>query len=298
MKITNRLGLPEPIVRAVTPKKDPETRRGGADISVTELIGPPRVKQLQDLHWDDMEADVADLLYALDGTVVHDILKRNSSGDEFAEERLRMAIEVDGRTWVVSGQFDLITGSGARDLMDYKRTSVWRRIFGAPEWEEQLNLYRLLLVENGIPDVTSIKNILFYRDWSRSEMLRSGDGYPREKAEVLVQRMWPIPKIRAFAEGRLRAHAEKMPRCTKEEMIEKGAKLAVRVVGAKKALRLFEPHEQDEADRFAIQYQQQYPGKQLEYEDRQGERVRCKEFCKVWQFCEFGLEARGKIEEP
>ena len=297
MKITNRLGLPEPIVRAVTPKKTPENRRGGADISVTELIGPPRVKQLQDLHWDDMVADVADLLYALQGTVVHDILKRNSSEGEYVEERLRMVVPVDGREWVVSGQFDLIT-SGVRELMDYKTTSVWRRIFGAPEWEEQLNVYRLLLLENEKQDVVSVKNVLLYRDWSESEARRSDNGYPADRAEVLIQRLWPVPKIRAFVEARLRAHSEKMPLCTKEEMIEKNAKLAVRVVGAKKALRLFDPDEQEAADRFAIEYQQQYPGKHLEYEDRPGERVRCSKFCKVWQFCEFGLEARGKLEEP
>ena len=55
MKLTNKSNLPGVIKRAVL--NDPYDG-SGSDISTTRLIAPPRIKVLEERHWDNIEEDV------------------------------------------------------------------------------------------------------------------------------------------------------------------------------------------------------------------------------------------------
>src|SRR5437762_14151842 len=111
--ITNRLGLPQPIVDAV--RNDPYTS-GHSDITVTQLLRPARAVALEREHRDEIVEDAADRLWALCGQIGHAILERGSK--QVLTER-RFFAQIAG--WNVSGQADLIPPDM---LIDYKFTSV------------------------------------------------------------------------------------------------------------------------------------------------------------------------------
>src|SRR5687767_7276327 len=113
MNITNKLGLPDAIVKAVSNHK---YDKGDCDISVTALLTPPRKRVLTLRHAKDISEDSANLLFALYGSMAHLILSNNSDG--FSEERLYM----DCLGWRIGGQVDLIE---KETIIDFKLTSAW-----------------------------------------------------------------------------------------------------------------------------------------------------------------------------
>ncbi len=71
MKITNELGLPEALIRAV----DNEMHSKEGEISVTQLIAPTQQTILFERYFDKIEADVVDLLWTILGSAVHALLE-------------------------------------------------------------------------------------------------------------------------------------------------------------------------------------------------------------------------------
>ena len=84
MKITNKFNLPEAIYEAV--KNDGYTR-GDSDISVTQLIDSPYIRELKNNHNSEIEEDATDRIWSLLGQAVHTILERADTED-LKEERL------------------------------------------------------------------------------------------------------------------------------------------------------------------------------------------------------------------
>ena len=98
MKYTNFLNLPEPLVNAVV---NDDYDRGSSDITVTELLSPPRKVALEKMHSDELVTDVSESMWALIGQAVHSILERSGTTGRTEE---RMYAEVLG--WKVGGKFD------------------------------------------------------------------------------------------------------------------------------------------------------------------------------------------------
>lgn len=71
-ELTNELGLPWPVYEAVANHR---YTKGGADYSATELLKPPRVRELQRIHADEIVEDASEYVFALLGTVAHFILE-------------------------------------------------------------------------------------------------------------------------------------------------------------------------------------------------------------------------------
>ena len=71
-ELTNELGLPWPVVSAI---RNHRYTKGKADYSATELLKPPRVRELQRIHDDEIEEDASEFVFALLGTVAHFILE-------------------------------------------------------------------------------------------------------------------------------------------------------------------------------------------------------------------------------
>ena len=88
MKITNELGLPEPLVDAV--RNDGYTK-GDADFSVTGLIGPPYQRKLMGEFSEKITEDVSERIWSLFGQSVHAIIERSAqdgTGKYQIEKRL------------------------------------------------------------------------------------------------------------------------------------------------------------------------------------------------------------------
>ena len=119
MKITNKYGLPKPLVSLVA--KDTYSK-GASQYSVTELMSPPRVRRLREQYDDVIETDVTDLGWQFIGKGIHINMENASNVNHINEERL--FVNVDGVT--ISGAIDLQeeTPEGVI-ITDYKFTSAW-----------------------------------------------------------------------------------------------------------------------------------------------------------------------------
>jgi len=265
--LTNKMNLPESIVTAVL--NDPYSR-GNSDISVTSLISSPYQRQLKETV--EQVEDASDRIWSLLGQSVHTILERAYNGNPDVRVEERLFTSVNG--WTVSGQFDVIE----RDtLCDFKVTSVWS-VKGDTkvEWEQQLNLLRLLAIRNGI-SVEKLRIIAILRDWQKSRS-REMD-YPSAQVVPVDIPVWSIEQAEAFLLERVIAHQSKNPPpCTPEERWATPDKWALMKAGRKTAVKLFDA--ESEA-RIALVVS----GKDHSLVHRTGTFRRCAEYCSVSHAC-------------
>lgn len=272
MRLTNRSGLPDAVVKAL--KNDPYNK-GDADYSVTELIGPPRIRALTEKHKDKIEEDAEDRLWSLYGQLAHNLLERANEGD-IAEKRF-FATYGSKR---VSGQADSI-GIKNGILTDYKFTTAYAFKSGRvtkKDWIQQLNVLSDLLRKNGI-QVYGLQIIGLIRDFSKP-LARRNPEYPQKPIVVSPIEMWPTIEAEKFIIDRIALHEEakiNLPECSEEEMWAKDTKYALMKKDQKKAVKLFE-------DRLACEdAAKSIPGHYME--TRPGERTRCEMYCSVSKFC-------------
>jgi hypothetical protein len=285
MKLTNRMRLPEPIVRAVS--NDGYTK-GGAHISCTEMLMPAWMRQLRLKHADEIEEDVSERIWSLLGTAVHHIIDLASDQDDVLSETT-LYMEVEG--WKIKGQADHVTLSKA-ELCDFKVTTVWKVLGGRvpTEWVQQTNVYRRMLqVEKGI-QVGSIAIIAILRDWSKREAARRED-YPQAQVVRLEVPLWDGEEADRFIAERIRHHQQTEPEpCTDEEIWAKPTRYAVMKKGRQSAIRIFDLRFEAEA------LARNTPGGYVE--ERPGEATRCQDYCSVARFCsKWAADPRNRSKE-
>ena len=183
MQITNKLNLPYGLVKAVSP--EPHNKPG--EISATTLIQGVKQVILTQRHWDELEDDVADRIWAVFGTAVHALLE-NEGEEDFCEIELKQKvsnISVTGRL----DNYNMATGV----ICDYKNTSVFKikaglqkeadgTVHGFPEWKMQGLIYAWLLQKNGLP-ATKCRFIALLKDHSKTEADRDRS-YPQSPVYV------------------------------------------------------------------------------------------------------------------
>lgn len=274
LTVTNKHGLPEAIVRAVM--NDPYNR-GDADFTVTQLLKPPQIAALERAH--ETPEDASDRIWSLMGQSVHTVLERaaqNAPASAIFEQRFTMTVDVDGKTYTVSGQVDHFE-MGA--LTDYKITSVYAR-GGKDDWTAQLNLLRLILAANN-RTVTRLQNVLIFRDWRPKEALR--EDYPQSQVAVLRIDMWSMERAVEFLKQAIRDHVAAAPRaCTPDEQWAQPEKWALMKKGRKTAIKLYEvkpAHVELAEGQF--------------WEHRPGAKRRCESYCSVAAHC-----AQWQAERP
>ena len=277
MKITNKCNLPQPIVNALN---KPTYTKGGAHMSATELLSPPRMVQLRIANADAIEMDAADMVWALFGTAIHGVLEHGQGDDHIVEQRLNTVI--DG--WEISGAIDLQTVKETSiGISDYKTTGVWAVMNEKKEWEYQLNIYAWLVERVKKSPVDSLEIVAIIRDWKRWESEVKKD-YPDAPIKTIPITLWPYEEREKFVQQRIHVHADAMfqyqtggdlPLCTANEMWEKPTVWAVKKPGAARAKSLH----YTEADAIKA------AGDDLEIEIRPGERTRCQNYCQVRDFC-------------
>lgn len=276
MPFTNKYHIPSEIVSAII--RDPYYHDGR--ISVTALINPPRIFQLQKRHTDEIVQDVSERLFSLYGQIAHGILERADDFEAFHEERLSM--HVNG--WKVTGATDLYKhrGNGEYLLRDYKFTSVYVSNFDLkPEWVSQVNLYAHLWRHHGF-EVHRAQIVAIYRDWRRMEAERR-ETYP-PPVQLFKVPLWEDEAAMAYLVSRVKLHqeaealpADRLQLCSPDEQWRRDEKWAVMKSGRKTAVRLFKS--QVEAEMAAVSV------KDSHIEHRPAEPIRCKFFCSVNEFC-------------
>ena len=278
MKFTNEYGLPSALVDAII--NDPYSR-GSADISVTQLIQPPKIRVLTSRHRDEMVEDVVDRVWALVGNSTHEVLERAAHKDAIQEERL--SINVAG--WDISGQVDMYEDG---IVTDWKITSVYSILNGIkPEWVNQLNCYSEMFRQAGFP-VNAVQIIAILRDWSKFGGQRS-QNYPTKQVVKLPIDLWGHVEALTYIRGRVLLHQaasalsdDEIPICTPEERWHKDDTWAVVKGKNKRATRVFNSLE--EAESFKANIEENSKDK-YRIDERPGEDTRCLHYCACSQFC-------------
>lgn len=289
MKITNRQGLPESIVEAV--RNDPYDR-GLSDITVTELVGPPQIRRLVKQHWNELEEDCSERIWALFGQAVHAILERSDPGDIVEQ---RFYAWAGNPSVLVGGQVDRYCPHAKR-VSDYKVTSVWAVVYGRPEWERQLNVLAWLMRQNG-HEVRELETVAILRDWSRIKA-RYESGYPTGPVARIKRNLWSPEDQKKFVDIRLAMHQRTDVPCTAEDRWATDDVYALMKLGAKgqmpkRATRLFD----SEAELLAWARENNYSinvpilantnGKiPATIQVREAESKRCLDYCPVAEYCQ------------
>jgi len=281
MKLTNKFGIPETFVNVL---KRPTYTKGGAHLSVTQLINSPKIVALTQKFDDELEQDVSDMVWSIFGSAIHGILEHGKDDNHLVEERLHTTL--DG--WKISGAVDLqIVGENGISIRDYKTTSAWAVMNEKIEWEQQLNIYAWLVGTVKDFHVTDLGIVAIIRDWSRREASRNPD-YPQAPVKEIPIKLWSRQDQEDFIKDRISKHSacefaletgEDLPPCTPDEMWEKPTVWAIKKVGAARAKSL---HDDEEGAHKSLEAL----GKGYEIEVRPGSRTRCESFCPVNTYCQ------------
>jgi len=270
MKITNKHGLPQAFVDAVSNDSyDP----GHSDITATSLIDAPQRRALLAKHHSKLTEDVADRVWALLGSAVHHILEQ--AEDEHAVVEERIYADVNG--WSVGGQFDrYLPKDGV--IQDWKVTTVYKVQNSHADWERQLNVLAWLARQNGMV-VNKLQICAIMRDWSKARSLNDKT-YPAANVATIDITMWPNEIAEEYVRERVELHQMaredgQMIPCTDTERWYTGDSWAVKKPNAKRATRVYdseaEARENCNDDQIV--------------EHRRGEYKRCQQYCEAAPFC-------------
>lgn len=293
MRYTNKTGLPDPVVRALTEFDENSEKVEGT--RVTTLIDSPRISQLRQEHSHEITEDVSELVYRVMGTAIHTVFENAASNSYVAEERLEY--EVDGT--LISGQIDLqYEDDDEVDLKDFKSTSVFKAMMSDhSDWERQLNVYAYLVRHAKGLRVRSASVIGVLRDWRKSDAERRAE-YPDAPIVEIAVHLWSEEEQDEYVQERVRAHAraalEKdfngLPPCTDQERWARPTKWAVHKGQNKRALRVF--NSEHDARSFAAEEDER------RVEERPGEYTRCvNNYCRVNEWCNQWHEVKNDSQE-
>jgi len=281
MKIIDDIGDPVITNAARRWLRDPR----GQHFSVTELVSPTWLAALRRKHWDGLEQPVSQMMWALMGSALHEVLHKGAEGTPGLSEH-RMTENIGDSA--ITGALDYYSLDEDGTLVDYKSTSVFAVIEGHKlEWEQQLNGYAMLLRTQGhSPKRLQIKAML--RDWYRSKASRDPE-YPQTNVVTLDIPMWPDEQAQAFFKERaalltealkVRGEPDLTKACSAEERWAKPDTWAVVKAGNQRASRVLA----SEVEAFAWLAEQKNPGAYL-VEHRPGENTRCQFHCPVSRVC-------------
>lgn len=282
--ITNKFGLPAPLVEAV--RNDGYSNSG--TLSVTTLLKPPQAVAIERAHAEELTEDASDRIWALLGQAAHTILERAAAtlGDEYViEERFFATLE----GVKVSGQCDIIH-KPTKTVQDYKVTSAYAAksaiAEGKSEWTLQLSMLAALARHAG-HDVERGQIVAILKDWSRrtaEEEARKAASfgapcsYPQANVILLDIPLMSNDETLTWMRERVRQFkAETPPPCTDEERWKQPGKTALMKQGRKTAVRLYDPSDE------ALKSLAVPPGHYIE--ERPTKFNRCEAYCGAAQWC-------------
>lgn len=280
MTITNNFGLPEPMYRALA--HDGYTAgTKKSDISVTSLIGPPKINQLKRRHSEEITEDASDRVWSLLGQSVHKVLEL--AGGETEQTERRLYTEIAG--WTLSGQTDLYE-TEKQTISDFKVTSVFSFMLGTKaEWEAQINLNAMLWRSYGY-EVKKGQIVAILRDWQASKAEFEND-YPKCAVHIVDIPLWTQFECIDYARERIKLHQvasnmldDDIPECSPDERWAKSDTFAIKKDGGKRAVKVCSTLE--EAQQLLPSY-----GAKHSIETRAGGDIRCERYCSVAPFCHY-----------
>ncbi len=286
MKINNKLNLPQPFVDAVTREYEYKDKQ----YSVTTILKDIREILLTRRHHNEIEQDVADMIWLILGTATHSVLENSKEADaEFKEEHF---VEEVQNGYKLSGQADLYNIE-TKTVTDYKTCSVWKVIYN--DWEDyrkQLLMYAWAFKKMGF-EVDKGEIIAIIKDHSKTKA-KVDSNYPQYPVHKKVFEFSEndYEEIEEFIKNKFSEIEQfentpdnELPLCSEESRWNDGDKYAVKKEGNKRALRVYDTLEDAEAHL--------KQDESLELEIRKGEDKKCLEYCSCCEFCNYWKENYG-----
>lgn len=262
-------------------------------ISGTKLLSPARQYALYKRHYDELETDISDLVASTYGTALHDSVENVKIKGAEQETRLYAYVEVDGKTFKISGKFDILLDMDkeVQKLVDVKSTSAWAWVDCKKEIEyiKQLSIYRFIANSGENAKKYNIGEdaeiMMVFTDWSKGTARRKPD-YPQLRIAIKKIKLWDHATTEAYIKERLRlfraaeeSPEETMMECPDKELWKDNDKWAIMKEGRKTAVKLCESEEE------AAKY---FASKGLDdkhyVETRKSCAKRC-EYCNATKFC-------------
>jgi len=284
MIITNKLNLPEAFVKAIS-----NTRHNAEKtLSATTLLKGAKEIILTNRHFDEIEIDASEEVWAVFGTAVHSVLEHQED-DAFKEEKFELPFE-HSPTWKITGKVDRYN-MATETIEDWKTASVWKVIKkDFQEWRMQGYIYAWLLKQNGL-NVRHIRFVALLKDHSKTEAKRNPD-YPQEPVYI-----YEYDVNETEMEGAITMAVNKglkvleyyetpddeIPECTEEERWTTPAKWAVMKEGRKTAVKLFDKEE--DALNFIDELEKEKDKHFIE--ERKGQNKKCDDYCPCAAFCSY-----------
>ena len=288
MRLTNKTGLPETLVRVAEKLANNHPVFDDSAYSVTELLNSERQIVLGRRFADQIEMDVQDTFSMWNGTAIHALLETEAASLTGYESERRLEANFDGIT--ISGQYDLYEIS-SDTIIDYKTSKVAnidkQRTLKEDKWLRQLYLYKRLRQENGLSVPKKGRIIAMATDFSKMKV--GTKGYPEHPIQILE---WDLDDI-AFEEAVLYEAIEKARKV--KETISKGDEpgdctfsdcwcsedWAVMKKGAKRAIAKFGSY--DEAFNYRLEQENK---EETRVYHRVSDFVNCRNYCKCAPFCQ------------
>lgn len=280
MIVTNKQGLPESFVRFAQ-----DSKRGFTPhrYSVTELLLPIREIILNRQHVTEIEEDVVDMIPAMFGTAVHELLEHFSPFDPkvLTEEPVEWKIGED----VVSGRIDVLDVNNSK-IADYKTCSVSKVMKqDFDDWYMQGLMYAYLVSRRAGAYIRHLEFYALMKDWSKFKSMTSSN-YP--SSAIYVWKRDLQDSDYDFIEAWLKERLDKineylgsknLPECTDEEKWYTGTKYAVyKKHGDARAAIVCDTEE--EAKGYLAN---KCPEGELVV--RKGDYLKCKYYCSCCKFC-------------
>ena len=277
MKVTNRQNLPMALVNAVS--VDRHNKKG--EYSATTLLKGACEQVLTSRHFDEIEVDASDSIWAVFGSAVHSIFE-NQKDETFKEERFEVPVsnsKVTGRV----DSYDLKN----EILVDWKTASIWKVTYqDFDDWKKQGLIYSWLMKQNGLT-VKKCRFIALLKDHSKSKA-RIDASYPQSPVYIYEFDVTEkdLAEIETYIKEKVKQFEvaetlvdEKLTPCTKEERWATDDKWAIMKAGRKTALKVCDSEEE------AKSLMAKKGGTDIEF--RPGENKKCSDYCNCKEFCPF-----------
>lgn len=282
MKVTNKLGLPQPFVDAVTREYSYKEKQ----YSATAILKGSMQTILERRYDDEIEVDVSDMVWLIFGTAVHSVLENGKETDSQLKEN---KIVIDINDYKLSGIFDLYDAK-TKTVTDYKTGTVWKVMFN--EWDDyrkQLLIYAYMLKTIGF-ECEHGEIVMLLKDHSKTKASTDAS-YPPNSVHIqhfdFTQKDFEEIEQFIFAKFEELKRCEQLsddelPPCTDEERWHKGDKWAVMKQGRKTAIKLCD----SEAEAQSYIEQKELDNKHF-IEFREGKDGKCADYCNVSKWCPF-----------
>ena len=317
--ITNKHNLPDVFLKAA----QVDRHRVNGDISTTQLIDAPQIRQLRKKH--DLESDVIDRIFMMYGTAFHTMMELADINSHeakilleaialyehlglpkaaaFAQKVLdkhypdgvnediitELTLTVDVLDYTISGTCDRLIKS-EKKIQDYKTTGTFafNDVAQYKKWEDQLNIYAYMYEMIGI-EVEQIEVLAFFKNWTKVQAATNKSYPPTPIIRIPLKRR-SNEEIKTYLENRVRLHqaadrGEDIP-CTPKDMWSEPTTYAVKKRNAKKATKVFPEAMKADAYKMVEDNKGKFPPAQSYIvEVREGGNRRCADYCSVSEVC-------------